>query len=126
MAPGVFGKWMGLLLLSSLVPGGAALWGQAGAADGYLPRRHGYMRPDPATRARMDAARRRMPVACFVSPSLKADSLPSAVNLLAEVSTTGTARNQGYNGDCWVWANCAMAEVELLEQYGYRDRLSVQ
>ena len=71
-----------------------------------------------------------MPVACFVSPGLKtgsgAGSLSSAVNLLAEVSTTGTARNQGYNGDCWVWANCAMAEVELLEQYGYRDRLSVQ
>jgi hypothetical protein len=49
-----------------------------------------------------------------------------AGNLLPYVSTTGAIRDQGSNGDCWVWSSAALTEVELKVRYGYSDRLSTQ
>jgi hypothetical protein len=53
-------------------------------------------------------------------------TFPATFNLLSYLQYTPTQRNQGYCGDCWVWASTGVLEVALNVNAGKKDRLSEQ
>jgi len=123
------GKEFLYISLVALLGGGAVLMAQENGGEGPALRPHGYMKPSLEAQLRQEAALRSLPVARFPAPPADtgaASALVTAQSVLADVSTIGSARNQGSNNDCWVWASSALAEVELAHQYGYRDRISTQ
>ncbi len=88
------------------------------------------MRVDDATLARWLAQERQAPRAPL--DRAIADQLRSGMevktyhSLLSHIQYTPSERNQGYCGDCWVWAGTGMLEVALDVQRGIKERLSIQ
>ncbi len=121
---------IGSLVRPLLVISSAILWGQAPVAGDEAIRPHGHMRPSPEARARFRSMLSQLPAAQFETPKAKASAAAvvqaRATNLLPYVSTQGSIRDQGSNGDCWVWSSAALTEVELKAKYGFQDRLSTQ
>jgi C1A family cysteine protease len=64
-----------------------------------------------------------------VSPQNKFNSvvsLPGSKNLLSYISYTPAERNQGYCGDCWVWAATGALEIDHSVNNNIDNRLSIQ
>jgi len=53
-------------------------------------------------------------------------SLPTSYSLLSYVPYTPSERDQGYCGNCWVWAATGALEVDHAVNNGVNDRLSIQ
>ena len=51
---------------------------------------------------------------------------PPNLNLLPNLTHVPAERNQGSCSNCYAWAATAAIELELLQAYGIRDRLSIQ
>jgi hypothetical protein len=85
---------------------------------------------DAATLERWAQERAQAPTAYLrpraVEVGAQAGAAASVPNLLGDISTVGASRDQGSNGNCWVWASSAMAEVALKESYGFKDSLSIE
>ena len=113
-----------------LLAGGAAALARGVTPEGGLPSKHGHMRPDRTARAAFTEIMSRSPIVEYqpltAGAQATAAGVAKAANFLTDVSTQGAARDQGSNGDCWVWASSAMSEVELKQLYGIVDRLSTQ
>ncbi len=70
-----------------------------------------------------EAARTLMPKVA----SLEGIVLPKASkSLLSSVPYTGNDRDQGYCGNCWVWASTGALEIEHAIDNSVKDRLSIQ
>jgi hypothetical protein len=133
MLPARIRQGLGLVALPLLLNAGSLLGAELpSASQAGRPSRHGHM---PLTAANLEQWAQERIKAPTVSlaptkghPQAKAsaDSIAGVVNFLGEVSTVGAIRDQGSNGDCWVWAPCAMAEVALQENYGFKDSLSTE
>jgi len=54
------------------------------------------------------------------------DSVITSKSLLSYLSYIPAERDQGYCGDCWVWASTGALEVEHTVKTGVNERLSVQ
>jgi len=54
------------------------------------------------------------------------DSVVTSKSLLSYLSYVPVERDQGYCGDCWVWASTGALEVEHTVDTGVNERLSVQ
>ncbi|HNX17559.1 MAG TPA: PKD domain-containing protein [Methanoregula sp.] len=53
-------------------------------------------------------------------------SLPVSYSILSSVPYTPSERNQGYCGNCWVWAATGALEVDHTVNNDINDRLSIQ
>ncbi len=67
----------------------------------------------------------------YSAPPLKAksfavDSITNSKSLLSYISYVPAERNQGYCGDCWVWASTGALEVDHAVKTGVNERLSTQ
>jgi uncharacterized protein affecting Mg2+/Co2+ transport len=60
------------------------------------------------------------------SGSSPTGSYPSTVSLLSYLPYIPSQRDQGYCGNCWVWASTGALEVDHNVNYGTSDRLSIQ
>jgi hypothetical protein len=61
-----------------------------------------------------------------ISKNLLGSALPTSINLLDRLQYTPEERNQGQCGNCWAWAGTGLIEIALYEDYGIKDRLSVE
>lgn len=59
-------------------------------------------------------------------PSDPAATLPSCVNRLPDVPYIPDERDQGYVGNCWVWASTGAVEVAHTVKSGVKERLSIE
>ena len=124
--------WRALGCLTvNLLLGTAPLLGGETPGQPARQSRHGHMPLSTTSLDQWETDRAKAPIAVpgparTATGSGQTPATPGIVNFLSEVSTVGALRDQGGNGNCWVWAPCAMAEVALKEQYGYKDSLSVQ
>jgi C1A family cysteine protease len=50
----------------------------------------------------------------------------ASYSLLSHLEYTPSERDQGYCGNCWVWAGTGVMEIALDVQNGIKDRLSIQ
>ncbi|MBI1752416.1 MAG: IPT/TIG domain-containing protein [Acidobacteria bacterium] len=87
---------------------------------------HGHMPLDPSLLDRWERERTQAPVPTVGEMRATPQTNATTANFLSDVSTQGALRDQGANGNCWVWAGSAMAEVALKASYGYQDSLSIQ
>lgn len=51
---------------------------------------------------------------------------PTSLSLLSHLSYVASERDQGYCGDCWLWAGTGVIEIALDVNLGIKDRLSIQ
>lgn len=71
----------------------------------------------------MDAARASLPMAASFDNVV----LPKASkSLLSSVPYIGSNRDQGYCGNCWVWASTGALEIDHIIKNQVKDRLSIQ
>ena len=70
-----------------------------------------------APKAQMDDA---------IGKKLTASPSFSSINNLSKVTYTASQRDQGYAGNCWVWAGTAPMEAALKDQLSVSSRLSIQ
>jgi uncharacterized protein YxjI len=61
-----------------------------------------------------------------IRPSIMMMAAPEHFDLLQYLQYTPEERDQGYAGNCWVWAGTGVMEVALDVQKSIKDRLSVQ
>jgi hypothetical protein len=133
MLPASIRHGLGLMALPLLLNAGSMPGAELpSASQAGRPSRHGHMPLTAANLEQWAQERINAPTVSFAptkgQPKAKAsaDAIAGVVNFLGEVSTVGAIRDQGSNGDCWVWAPCAMAEVALQESYGFKDSLSTE
>lgn len=118
---------LGLLLLLLLI-GGTVL--ATDSSPGQYPV--AVMRPDPETMARWQAESLAAPKA-RIDPEIgrmleeaAARGIPTSIDLLSHIDYDPVERNQGWCGNCWVWAGTGVAEIAHDVQDGVFDRLSIQ
>ena len=61
-----------------------------------------------------------------IQKDLQSNLQGSALSLLSRISYIPSQRDQGNNGNCWVWAGTGVMEIALNVQRGITDRLSIQ
>ncbi|MFA7352955.1 MAG: C1 family peptidase, partial [Dehalococcoidales bacterium] len=61
-----------------------------------------------------------------IQKELQSYSSGSSLSLLSRMYHIPEERNQGYIGNCWVWAGTGCMEIALNVQLGITDRLSIQ
>ena len=61
-----------------------------------------------------------------VSSGSPTGSYPSTVSLLSYLPYIPSQRDQGYCGNCWVWASTGVLEIDHNVNYAISDRLSIQ
>ena len=61
-----------------------------------------------------------------VSSGSPTGSYPSTVSLLSYLPYIPSQRDQGYCGNCWVWASTGVLEIDHNVNYATSDRLSIQ
>jgi len=83
---------------------------------------YGYMHISPEQRIKMIVASRKTPDL----PNTQGIIPQADMDLLQYVPYTGTSRDQGNCGNCWVWASTGAIEVAHAVQSGVKDRLSIQ
>lgn len=120
----------GALALGLFLGLGTALEAALPSQPIIQPPKHGYMPLDSVTLERWAQERAQAPTA-YLRPraaevGAQAGAVAGVPNLLGDISTVGASRDQGSNGNCWVWASSAMAEVALKESYGFKDSLSIE
>jgi hypothetical protein len=87
---------------------------------------YSIMRPDAEQLREWKAAVEAAPKA-YIDPWIAQDLLyGGSLDLLPNLQYTPSERNQGYCGNCWVWAGTGVLEVALNVQGGTKDRLSIQ
>ena len=63
----------------------------------------------------------------FTAPERFTQGLSAgSVNLLSYLPYIPSQRDQGWCGNCWVWASTGALEIDHNVDYGVRDRLSIQ
>jgi hypothetical protein len=104
-----------------VMPIGAAL-----QDSGLAIYEYSIMHPDAEQLREWKAAFEAAPKA-YIDPWIAMD-IPAggAFDLLSNLQYTPSERNQGYCGNCWVWAGTGVLEVALNVQGGPKDRLSIQ
>ena len=111
------------LLLSPASP--KLLAGTAQSNVGQYDEPCTVMHPDPATLREWIRQYNATPSA-NIDPSIAVPTSGTSFNLLGHLQYTPSERNQGYAGNCWVWAGTGVLEVALHVQTGIKDRLSIQ
>lgn len=61
-----------------------------------------------------------------LDPSIVIPAAPGHFDLLPHLQYTPSQRDQGWAGNCWVWAGTGVIEVALDVQGAIKDRLSIQ
>jgi hypothetical protein len=116
---------MWLLLVLTLALG-------LGAPAGAATKRHPSMKPGLETWKTWMARHQALPEAPLqvgIASRLASGAalgLAESFSLLPLLSYAAKERDQGYCGNCWVWAGTAILEVALAVQKGISERLSIQ
>ncbi len=119
---GILGLILCLVLVLSVV--GVAVTGSASADEEGLI--YPIMHPDRETREEWIEAYNTAPRAYIEMEGFQVPSPRGSLSLLDHLDYIPVERNQGYCGNCWVWAGTGCLEVALDVQEGTKDRLSVQ
>ena len=82
-----------------------------------------FMHPDAATLRSWQTATQALPRARV---SATREALPSRVDLLPYFAYVPEEYDQGYCGNCWIWASLGAFQMALSEQDGIAVRLSAQ
>lgn len=109
-----------------LITGFILLFSFVGSSWAQEVHRYPIMQPDRETREKWRQELESAPKA-FIDP-LIAETLDFGPKpmLLDHITYTPSERNQGYCGNCWVWAGTAQMEILHSTEHGARDRLSIQ
>ena len=123
--------WAIILLFLSLVIIGN-LWAQPISPAEFSDLDSTIMRPDRETRLKWIEEYENAPLATIDRDvdrwlaQAQAQGVGTSLSLLNYLQYTPNERNQGYCGNCWVWAGTGILEIALSAQNGTKDRLSVQ
>jgi hypothetical protein len=110
---------LAVVLSTALVPAGLL----AEKTDFPL---HPLMQPNGAELARWEADYQRAPLFSAPDQGTALKAIPPVFSLLDYIDYVPAERDQGYVGNCWVWAGTGLMEVALNTATGTRDRLSIQ
>jgi uncharacterized membrane protein YphA (DoxX/SURF4 family) len=112
------------IVLISFLPGAALKAGQAGSSPLHPP-----MRPSAQKLTVWEEDYRNAPLyQTPINPAsgLIGESIPTSYSLLDLLDYVPAERDQGYVGNCWVWAGTGVMEIAMTVSTGVKDRLSIQ
>ena len=118
------------LCLFLIISGNA--WAQDVSVPDYDVLNASIMRPDRDTRLKWKEDYQNAPRA-FIDENINERIVQSqerfvgtSISLLNYLEYTPSERDQGYCGNCWVWAGTGVMEIALSVQNGIKDRFSIQ